>query len=401
MKKMKKKTAQLLAFLIKTEKNQCPPDKYFPLNEKELLFLAQKNKAVPFLFHLIDCPVCKQKINKEFVKKISKFQKASLVLPLLYQEEKKIIGKFCQKEKIKAILIKDFSFYPQMKHHQDFLMGLDLDFLIDIKNSAKIESFLKKRGYKLELHLKLRNKNGQIIYQEKTFIHPQKKVNLDFHYQIAIPQENEFHFLTTEIIKTATEKIIQNSNYKKKIGLYVPNQEYFLTSLLIHYLGSDLLKGLRNLFDIIKFVNLYDEQINWKKVLKLCQQFQIKNSALFVLFLGSQNFNLPMPKNLQKTTKIPLKVRFFAPYWSVEKIANFPPIKKWNKRSKEAKEIFYENFFLRLFLADTIPFSRLIRPRIIFFFLKTGLIWINKVVSPLYQKPLKLKPTRHQSLANE
>jgi len=382
---METRIVNLLVFLMKTGSRQCLPNSLFPINEERLLTIANRNKAIPFLFHFINCPSCRKKIKTTTLKRLSDYQKFVSIWPLLYQNEKKQLGKFCQKNKVKAVLIKDFSSYPKMNFHQQFLMGVDLDLLIKKSNTIDFELFLKKQGYQLEKHLKIRNKNGKTDYQEKNFFHPQKKVSIDLHYQIAIPHKDEFNFLPWETIKRLSKKILQNSSQQKN-GLSIPQKEYFLLILLAHYLGSDILKGLRSLFDIIQFINLYGQEINWGKFLQLCQQFKITNFSCFIFLLGSRIFNLKLPQNFQRKTQISFRTRFLSFCWPVEKIAIFPSPGKWHLKNKEAGEIFYENFFLKLLLADSVPLRRLIRPRIFLFCLKILFLRFNKALSHLYQR---------------
>lgn len=393
---MKNKIANLLVFLMQSGGKKCPPKHFFPVNERKLLVIAIRNKAAPFLFHFLDCPSCGKKLTKKTIKKLSRYQKSALIWPLFYQKEKQRLGRFCHKRKIKGVLLKDFSSYPKMKYHHRYLMGADIDILVKKNDLLKIESFLKERGYQLKIHTNLRDSRGKIHYQEKNFAHPQKHVAVDLHPQLAIPHDDEFRFLSWEIIEKASVEIFQNLNYQKQSGFYIPKAEYFLFSLIIHYLGSGLLKGLRNLLDIIQFAHLYNKEIDWKKFLALTRRFKVTNPSLFILLLGSQIFDLPFPQGLKRNIRIPLRVKFLAPYYSVEKIALFPPVDKWNIKNKEAKKIFYENFFLKLFLVDSISYWRLIRPRVFLFILKVGLSWPNKFASRLYHKSPLLKHSQHQ-----
>ena len=124
------KTVELLTFLIKTTGNQCPPRDFFPFDEKRLLTLARQNKALPFLFHFLNCPLCHQKLTKKTLQKLEEFQKFNSTLASLFRKEKRKLGRFCQKEKIKVVVIKDFSSYPKMTFHRRYIMGNDIDILV-------------------------------------------------------------------------------------------------------------------------------------------------------------------------------------------------------------------------------------------------------------------------------
>ena len=385
---MRNKLVNLLVFLIKTESKQCPPEDLFPVSENRLLILASRNKTTPFLFHFLNCPSCKKRLTKKTIRKLSQYRKFALIWPLLYQKEKQLLGKLCRQEKIRAVLLKDFSSYPKILSHQQFQMAVDLDLLVRKKELPKIESFLLKKGYQVKENLRFKNGQGKIYYQEKTFAHPKKHVSLDLHTQLAIPHHDEFLFLNPKLIAQISKAIYLNSHRRTQDFLFEPGKEYFLFSLIIHYLGSDLLKGLRNLFDIIQFAHFYDEEIGWEKFWALAQQYKITNFSSFIFLLGSHVFDRPIPRGFKRNIHVPFRVKFLIPYYFIKKIAIFPSIVKWNKKNKEARKIFYENFFIKMLLADSVSSWRLIRPRVFFFVLRVGCSWLNKSVSRLYRKSL-------------
>ncbi len=388
---MRNQIVNLLVFLLKTEGKKCPPEKFFPLNEKKLLEIARKNKVLPYLFHFLGCSSCKKKITVKTIKTIVAYQKFTSLWPFLYQEEKRKLNNFCRRKKIKCVLLKDFSDYPKMEMHQKYLLGTDLDLLIKKEDLVKIELFLKEKDYQLKEHLVLEEKGFH--YEEKNYVHPHKKLSIDLHPYLAIPHSDEFDFLSPPVIKNLGEEIFLNSstswtgkNNQKNFGLFIPHLNYFLISLIIHHINTNLLRGLRNLFDIVKLAELYGQEINWDDFLSLSQKFKIKNFSLFLFLTGAQIFGIKMPPNIRIKTKLPLKISFFLPYWSPEKIALFPSTEKWSTKNRAAQKIFIENFFLKFFLCDSVPFKRMFRPKIILFSLKILLSWFNKFVALLYQK---------------
>ena len=72
---METRIVNLLVFLMKTGSRQCLPNSLFPINEERLLTIANRNKAIPFLFHFINCPSCRKKIKTTTLKRLSDYQK--------------------------------------------------------------------------------------------------------------------------------------------------------------------------------------------------------------------------------------------------------------------------------------------------------------------------------------
>ena len=294
----KDRTLPLILFLTKTQGKQCPQDYFFPINETELLDLADKNKTIPFLFNLATFPQCQNKLKQETLRKISHFEKCNLIQKLLFEKETVKFSEFCQEHGIKAVLLKDFSSYPKIKYHQQYQMGGDIDILIQITNLRKIKNYLNSQGYTLKKNLKLKDSQKGTYYQEYDFTHPLKHTSFDIHTQIAIPHRDEFTFLSRKKIVRITNSIFQNSKSNKQNHLYSPTPEYFIFSLIVHYLGSDILTGLRNLLDIAQFAYIYDSSINWSEFLRIAKNFKLKNLSLYTLLLGDQIFDLPLSKQI-------------------------------------------------------------------------------------------------------
>ena len=365
---MSKNSIKTLIFLIKTKGQECPPFHFNPTNEIRLLKIAKRNKATPILFHFLKCPVCQKKLNQKTLTELKCLEKQNLISHLIYQNRKKILNQIFLKNKIGAVFIKDFSFYSQMKLHQQFFWGTDLDITIRKNDFKKAKRLLLKKNYLITKSLNY----------EVTFIKPKMPIEIDLHFLISETKQNELEFLNEKRIYQFSQELLGKSHLDQQ-GYYLPPKEYFLLSLIWHYSTNDVLRGLRNLNDIIEFTNHYGEEINWKKFLNLAKRFKLKNLSLFVISLGSQIFSLPFPSGLKKTIKIPLKVRWLLPYFSPKKVALFPKGQFWNK-SKKGKKLLREHFFLQLIISENIPFYRLIRPKIIIFLFQLYIFHFTKKV---------------------
>ncbi|PIS09492.1 hypothetical protein COT75_01325 [Candidatus Beckwithbacteria bacterium CG10_big_fil_rev_8_21_14_0_10_34_10] len=358
------KISRLLIFLLRHRLKKCPTSNYFPINEKKLLQTAIKNKVVFVLFHFLKCPICQKKISQITIKKLHNFQKYSLCNSLLLEKEKNDISRFLEQKKIKAVNLTDFSFYKKMIFHQQYITGSDLDLLVEKSKLKKISTFLQKKGYSIK----------KKYIQEVTLSHPENKTIIDLHFLLAWPfTDDEFNILNKKSLYKLTKELLKNCQKDKKTHFYKLSKECFLFSLIIHFWTNDLLKGLRNLFDIIEFTTCYDKEVNWESFISLSGRYQAKNISLFTLFLGNQIFGLPFPLGLKKAAKIPFRTKVLLPYFSAEKIAIFPPLKVWHSQNKKFQKIKKDIFFIKIILSEKLPIKRLLRPKILGFVLKAGL----------------------------
>ncbi len=360
------RSVNLLISLITGGNQKCPPEAYFPINEKELVTLAQKNKALPYLLHFANCPRCRQSVGLGLLKYLERLHLSLLFIPEIFQGEKRKLGLFCQQQKIKVVLIKDFSPYPKLKSSRQNYHGSDIDILVQKGDFNKVLSFLGKNDYKLQKKMVLRDKKGLIFYREFHFVQPKTHIVFDIHSQVAIPHMDGSPILTVEEIKKSSDAIMGNARLDKSTGLYKPNTEDFLLTLVVHYLGSDILKGLRSLYDITLFAHEYEQEVSWPKFWRKVGKLKIIGFAGFIFLLGNHIFGVPKTIGLNYSPPSP-RVRFWARFWPVERVAVFPPIEQWKKTNKQARKIYDETFFLKLWLADEVNLLRLLRPKVIQF----------------------------------
>lgn len=383
---MLKRIAYLLTYLIGSGGQKCPSAKFFPIDETKLYDYAKRNKCLPYLFHLANCPNCRRYLSRNFIKRISDHQTFSLFWVHVYETEKKALAKFCQKKGVKLVAIKDFSIFDKLSFHRNYLMGADYDVLLAEQDFPLVEGYLKKNGYHLRQHLTINNSRQKRSYQEKDFVQPQKKISFDLHTTIAIPHEDSFGFLPEKIIRQVSYEIYNKSTSHSGSGLYQPPLEYLLLIAIIHFSGSDLFKGLRNLFDIIHFVSLYQKKFDWDSFLKLTSRFKITTTSLFSILLGSQVFKIEPPKVIKRKGQANFRVRFLLSSCPPEKIAIFPAIEEWTKDNQKAAGIYYENFFMKLFLADFFSPLYLLRPQVILFGVRSALTSLTTILSHRYRK---------------
>jgi hypothetical protein len=386
---MKKKSADpqtavnILINLLISKGEKCPPS-VSEINEDLLLYLARQNKCLPYLFHFLDCQNCQKKVSPLFLAKMGQERKFTILTSLLYQKELEELGSFCCRQKIRAVVIKNFTPYPLVGLHQQYFLGSDIDLLVSPQSLPKLQKYLTNRGYQLSKHLKL----SPLSYEEFNFQHPKNKTSFDIHTKIAIPLPDGLQQLTSKTVDRLSAEIINRSKIHNN-GLYYPQDEDFLLILLIHFIGSDLMKGLRSLFDIIQFGQKYQHQLDWKKFFLQTQNLQIYRQTLFIFLLGSNFFNLPLPSPVSQLIKRNPWFKMISFLFSPKETALFPQANDWIKDNKEMRKISFENYLTRLILSDQQHPLRLLRPQI-----------LNFISQRLVEKSVELVTVKIKNLLN-
>ena len=368
---MRKEALVKILVSLMQNPSSCPSFKNLTKDDFESLYeIAQLNKAVTFLFHFLDCKRCQKKLTSGSIKKLTQIHLASLARLMIQKREKKLLGEVFNKKGLKVLILKDFSFYPNLYSGKNFIASGDIDLLVKKQDLKSIEQIIKNFGYSLKQNLILKDPIDKktFLYQEKSFYKKGEALvlHLDLHFQIAIPNSGELRPVSKKVIRRLTSDIIKHSK-KRRDCLFEPEIEYFLIFLIVHYFSSDLCTCLRNLYDIILLARLYEKEIDWKKFWQITKQDDLERIALFVLFLGNRVFKIQLPKSL----KFSIVLKALAVKKSLPSIAIFPPNIKWDKKPPALEKLFREDFFFKAFLTKNIALSRLMRPRIIIFFLSS------------------------------
>jgi hypothetical protein len=359
--KQKKKVAHFLVFLLKNKGEKCPYNKFYHLNEKLLWSMAKKNKLVFLFEHFLECKKCQSRLQDETISKYIKYKKIYLQSALYNKKLKKELGKFLKKSKIKAVLLKNFSSYNNLSFYQNYLIGSDLDILIEKNSLQKVEEFFKDKNFKKLKDLEI----------EVTFQNVQKYLNVDVHHLISFPTgKRKSYFFNKSKINNLTDFFLKNSALDQNSNFYILDKELFLFSLIVHFWANNLGRGLRNLYDILYFAECYKKQIDWKQISKYFANFNLSNLASLTFYLGEKLFGIPYPYKLQQLIKPNLRVKLVIRYFSFEEITIFPHVEKWFSDNKRYRKIQQDQFFINLILNENNSLFRLMRPKIIMFVLR-------------------------------
>jgi len=366
---MKKEALVKILVSLMQNPSSCPAFLILTKNDfNELLKIAHLNKATTFLSHFLDCQRCQSKLTSTSIKKLNKSYTTALAQHMINKKEKETLGNYFRQRGLNALILKDFSSYPKLYSGKTFITSADIDLLIKKKDLNQTEKTIKKLGYCLGRNLILKNPIDKktFLYQEKSFFKKRGFFStvIDLHLQIAIPNSGEFKPVSKKVIQQLTTDVFKDAE-KRKGCFFEPEIEYLLIFLIVHYFSSDLCTCLRNLFDIVKLSNLYEDRVDWKKFLNIAKQYKLERVALFVILLGSRVFKIRAPKALKFS---PL-LNALAYKKSLQSIAIFPPNNKWDKTTPALEKLFRENFFFKIFLTKNVRLKRMIKPRIIVFFM--------------------------------
>jgi len=290
----------LLFYYIKNPSSHLPKGTDLTSFPSANLFYqyALKNKMIPFIGHLANCQYCQKKIHPKINKKIKLTFKTFLALSLLQEQEKEKLGKILTKKKISVVLFKNFdklkNFYPD-----SFCLQSDIDLFVNSKYKKKLDQLLIDQGYQK----KQKKKDKDFEYgQKETHYSKISKLGVSFtaevHYDILVSPK--FHPSREAIVGFSNQAL---ERAKKQANDFLDfSAEDKLLYLILHFYLNDFLQGLRNLYDIARFVELKKKSLNFNKLYKIAKRYQSYSIVIFVLGLVKRFFlpKLTIDKSLNQ-----------------------------------------------------------------------------------------------------
>jgi len=174
--------------------------------------------------------------------------------------------------------------------HQDFTVRYtnDLDLLVNKDDLGKILEIFKELGYQYHYseipsgknHLKLL----QNICHHHSVYHPQKKILVEIHWKLFVP-ELPYNVSLDEIIKHNT---VQLSLHGETFNVF--NKEFDVVFLIFHGAKHAWFR-LKWLHDIYSYSK--DSDVDWHRVIKLSRNFGGARLVYEALYLADQYWILP------------------------------------------------------------------------------------------------------------
>lgn len=236
----------------------------------------------------------------EIKKTLENFSFIRTVAKLNNQQEIKNLFNLFELQDLHPLLIKGtiFPFYTenvQLKRE-----SADIDLVIPKNEITKVALLLIKNGYcirnagklnqikDLEKELGLFTQNS--FFQE---IHFEKKpFNVDLHWKLF----DSYLPFTFPLEQLYDNTLIIDYYGQKMKSISIEN---FFWTLLIHHGGKEYWLKMKNLVDLMMFLKVHQNQMNWDEILKKAEKFHLvtplKNGIWFIKYY----FNFPINKELE------------------------------------------------------------------------------------------------------
>jgi len=277
----------------------------------------------------------------------------------LLNKEKVNLNKLFQKNNINYVLLDAVD-----KNHR--IYGSDIDILIDYEQLLKAVRLLIKNNF----YIKNRPP------QEITLVNESNYIQIDLHFLVNLPRDLYFDKDRSLKITKDYWKAFTSTQTSRKY-----QNEYFLLGKIICFWTNDFLRGLNTLFNIGEFIK--NNQISWKDFEKIAIKHNFLGESQLVLLIFRNIFQKKYLDNY--LNKVSLKIKILSHYYDQKKIGIFGSITSWATEDDENSfKIYIECFIASLLVNKKTPLLRLLRPRIIFFFIKS----IFNTIANFFQKTM-------------
>ena len=238
-------------------------------------------------------------VPHEVVKSLEKMYYSNLARNmLLYDELSKILTAF-KKEGIDTIVLKGAFLAEEIYKNIGLRPMSDIDLLIKEKDLQKAKKELTELKYSATsiFPTKLNEQFQTVLYKGMSFIHKYKKIDIDIHWDIQLPQA---------LYKVDINKFWNSTKPIKIAGIetltFAP--EDLLQHLCLHVdkhvnnSSAPPAKPLRDYGDIAEVTRHYKDTINWNYLLQSSKDYGIEDPIFQGLTIAKKYFGAFVPENI-------------------------------------------------------------------------------------------------------
>lgn len=315
---------------------------------------AQENGVAPLIYQNL------RKINDLIPSEIIENFKMAYIISCfenerLYEDLREILKTF-NNEKIPVFVYKGAVLGEIVYRDIAFRSMFDIDLLVRIEDWLRIKDILSRLNF--------------IPLPFPEYFVPDKEVSsatpIDYHIPYGNKKntrlEFKFHLFWLDFPKFETKRIWENAKIAKiaEADVYIPPPE---DQILLHCISllRHNYRGLIWFCDISELIRHYEEEINWKKLIKKSQRKSVSLCLYYGLLFTTKLLNTKIPQNiLNELRPNYFRCKLFESFYD---IANIFKLKKDTQKFRFTRE-------LELLLLDKVRFSPKVIQEIISYFLK-------------------------------
>lgn len=290
--------------------------------------------------------------RRDFKEEIRNLARVEIKDKLMEKERNNVVGIF-ERHGIGVI---DLSLAGMLKNRYDdkiIVFGQDIDLLVRKSEMKTAAALLFASGYRIK----------NFPPQEIVFYHPDKKIEIDLHFYVCIPRD---YLMSEKLSSEFTNEFIDDYEKRGEVS-----SEYLILANIANYWNNEFLRGLRNLRDI-GFAVANNKDLSWEKFAKIARKYNLLDKSVVVLLINKNIFNLEVLKYFSESSLINWRAKIVANYFSSTRVGVFPDTSTWfDSYNKSTRKYLVENYIATLIADRKTSFIRMIRPRIIWFVLRS------------------------------
>lgn len=267
------------------------PSLLSPLNQSgfdALYYHLRKHKMSAFTFHLTACKKCKKKFTPTQIKKLESFRKNRFIISKLLMPETAKVTHLFKKNKIKAILPKDFSWLKVYRDTSLYQSSTDIDLIVSEGDFTKTSKALELSGWKFERKFEEYLRFSGYRWQDLNFSKKNKSyVTIDLQYSVGRTKKFLDKLTHSRELKNVISDLMRKIN---RFGIIKPVKEIQLMLAVIHFYFYDDMIGIRQAFEVKEIARELNK-LQWKNTIKMVKRYKISKVFFLVLLILEKFFN--------------------------------------------------------------------------------------------------------------
>jgi hypothetical protein len=332
------------------------------INLQEVIRLSQFNKCTHILFHFIECSECRKRLHD---KEINKLIQLKLLVEyrqqLLRKEEEKLI-KFSKPDNLRIVFYKNSPFDIHQKRQK---ICADIDVLVTPETQKKLCSLYTHKGYVEKTYPP----------KEISLFHKNSPISVDVHTLIVYPHYGDMRKTRLASIQDVSKEMYMHAYRNKKTGSFELDTPHYLIFLPIYFWYNDLGFGLSTLYTFLEALQAStDEELN--QAVLIAKKHSLYSLFSFIATLSFRFFGIEIPEIISKRLTVKIRQKALVPFFLNNFVVTRYSITDWHSGKKNIPRMYLDYYLSDLILDDEVPFTRLVRFKVLFFYVRSVLCGI-------------------------
>lgn len=352
------KSEDILKRLVLSPRSECPfRTVILDVRGDDLIETALRNKMLHLLFHFITCHYCRKHVDPELISRVTVLELALRHRNAVRHIERKALMNIAGRFRIPILFYKESPIDSPLSRRK---ISDDIDILIAPKYVRSLSRAYAKKKYR----------TSGPSQKEIEFTSKKSQISIDIHWLIAYPPYRHLRSLPIRSIRQLSSEMIKHTLPNKNgPTLTVP---YYAVLLVVLFWYNDLGFGMYSLYALQQLLSGCSTA-NLERTAHICKRYGLLTLFGGVASLAFSYYGKPVPARLHRQFRVSPRVTLILPYLQKHFVVSRMRVGEWSVKNAKTKSHYKNYGIVDLILNEYVPFVRLLRPQILWVYMRSVL----------------------------